>query len=256
MRMAVISLRVFNVHPKTRSQRLPPKEIIRQASQLIYRLVSISALLVGLLADFHGASAQSCAIQGRRYGLKADTVDWLIKIASGRSCVRGVRFGNVEIETVKLVSPPQSGQVTLQGPGFRYTSKAKYTGPDSFSLAVVGKIKKVPGSSTIRVTVFVESTITSDDTPLAFITPANGSTVSGSSVTLTAIVSDNVAVANVRFFVDGVAIGSPITASPYSTTWDCTGMADGPHLLDVVAQDTFGDYATSSINIMVENIRP
>jgi hypothetical protein len=63
-------------------------------------------------------------------------------------------------------------------------------------------------------------------------------------------------VANVRFFVDGVAIGSPVTGSPYSTTWDCTGMADGPHRLDAVAQDTSGNYATSSINIMVENIEP
>ena len=33
-------------------------------------------------------------------------------------------------------------------------------------------------------------------------------------------------------------------------------MADGPHLLDAVAQDTSGNYATSSINIMVENMGP
>jgi Bacterial Ig domain len=224
---------------------------------MMYRLVAITALLVGLLADFRGVLAQSCVIQGPRYSLKADTVDWIIKIASGRSCVGGVRFGNVEIEAVKLVSTPQSGQVTVEGPGFRYTSKA-YTGPDSFSLSVVGRINKVRGSSIIRVTVSVgESTATSDVTPpLVFITPSSGATVSGSSVTLTATVSDNVAVANVRFFVDGVVIGSPVTASPYTTTWDCTGMADGPHLLDAVAQDTSGNYATSSINIMVENMGP
>jgi Bacterial Ig domain len=68
--------------------------------------------------------------------------------------------------------------------------------------------------------------------------------------------SDNVAVAAVQFFVDGVAIGSPVTASPYTTTWDCTGIGDGPHLLDVVARDTSGNSATSSINIMVENMGP
>jgi hypothetical protein len=33
-------------------------------------------------------------------------------------------------------------------------------------------------------------------------------------------------------------------------------MADGPHRLDAVAQDTSGNSATSSINIMVENIGP
>ena len=96
---------------------------------MAYRLVAITALLVGLLADHGGALAQSCVVQAPRYNLATDTVDWSMKIASGRSCVRGLRFGNVEIESVKLVSRPQSGQVALEGPGFRYTSKPNYTGP-------------------------------------------------------------------------------------------------------------------------------
>ena len=231
----------------------------KQTSQMVQRIVFMSAaLLLALIGSFRGAAAQSCVVQAPRYSLKTDTVDWSIKIASGRSCVHGVRLGNVQLESVKLVSPPKSGQVTLEGPGFRYTSKAKYTGSDSFSLAVVGRDNKQSGSSTIRVTVSVgESTATRDviSPSVAFVTPSSDSTVSG-SVTLTAAASDNVAVANLRFFVDGVVIGSPITASPYTTTWDCTAMADGPHRLDAVAQDTSGNSATSSINIMVENIGP
>ena len=227
---------------------------------MVQRIAFMSAaLLLALLGDVRGAAAQSCVvIQAPRYSLKSDTVDWLIKIASGRSCVRGVRFGNIEIEPIKLLAPPKSGQVTLEGPGFRYTSQAKYTGSDSFSLTVVGRTNKQRGSSTIRVTVSVgESTHTRDVTSpsVSFITPSNDSTVSG-SVTVTAAASDNVAVANVQFFVDGVAIGSPVTATPYTTTWDCTGIGDGPHLLDVVARDTSGNSATSSINIMVENMGP
>ena len=227
---------------------------------MVQRIVFESAaLLVCLLGDVAGASAQSCVIQAPRYSLKADTVDWAIKVASGRSCIHGMRFGNVQIEGVKLVSPPQSGQVTVEGPGFRYSSKTKYTGSDSFSLSVIGRVNNVRGSSTIRVTVSVgELAATSDVTPpsVVFITPPNGTTVSGSFVTLAATASDNVAVANVRFFVDGVVIGSPVTASPYTTIWDCTGMADGPHRLDAVAQDAAGNSATSSTNIMVENIGP
>jgi hypothetical protein len=215
-----------------------------------------AALLLGILGDFGGAAAQSCVVmQAPRYSLKADTVDWFIKIASGGSCVRGVRFGNVEIEPIKLLAPPKSGQVTLEGPGFRYTSRAKYIGSDSFSVAVVGRTNKQRGSSTIRVTVSVgESTGNRDVTSpsISFIAPSNDSTVSG-SVTLAA---DNVEVATIQFFVDGVAIGSPVTASPYTTTWDCTGLGDGPHLLEAVARDTSGNSATSSINIRVENIRP
>ena len=217
-----------------------------------------AALLLGLIVDFQGAAAQSCVVQAPRYSLSADTVDWSMMIASGKSCVRGVHFGNVEIESVKLTSPPKFGQVTVEGPGFRYTSKRNYNGPDSFSLAVLGRNNKLRGSSTVRVKVSVgKSTAAKDVTsPLvAFITPSNGSTVSG-SVTLTATASDDVAVANVHFFVDGVAIGSPVTASPYTITWDCTGTPDGPHLLDAVAQDTSGNSAKSSINIMVDNIGP
>ena len=232
----------------------------KRTSEMIQRIFFMgAALLLALLGDFRGAAAQSCVVvQAPRYSLKADTVDWLIKIASGRSCIRGVRFGNVEIEPVKLLTPPKSGQVTLEGPGFRYTSQAKYIGRDSFSLAVIGRTNKQRGSSIIRVTVSVgESTATRDVTSpsVSFITPSNDTTVSG-SITLTAAASDNVAVATVQFFVDGVAIGSPVTASPYTTTWDCTGMGDGPHLLEAVARDTSGNSATSSTNIRVENIGP
>ena len=109
-------------------------------------MVLSTALVLGLLGDFRGAAAQSCAVQAPRYNLSADTVDWSMKIASGRSCVRGLRFGGVDIEGVKLVSRPQFGQVTVEGPGFRYTSKPNYNGPDSFSLAVVGRINKVRGN--------------------------------------------------------------------------------------------------------------
>jgi hypothetical protein len=78
-----------------------------------------------------------------------------MKIAAGRSCVHGVRFRNVEFQSLELVSPPRSGQISLQGPGFTYAAKADFRGEDSFSLAVFGAIYKTPGSSTIHVTVSV-----------------------------------------------------------------------------------------------------
>ena len=86
--------------------------------------------------------------------------------------------------------------------------------------------------------------------------PSNGATVSGSSVTLTATASDNVAVASVQFKVDSTNIGSAITASPYTATWNSTGVADGSHTLYAVAVDTSGNYATSSISITVRNSPP
>ena len=60
------------------------------------------------------------------------------------------------IETVKLLSPPQSGDVNLLGPGFSYTAKPDFHGDDSFTVVVSGTINKVRGISTIRVLVSVD----------------------------------------------------------------------------------------------------
>jgi len=73
---------------------------------------------------------------------------------------------------------------------------------------------------------------------------------------LTATASDNVAVANVQFKVDGSNIGSAITSSPYTTNWNSTGVSDGSHTLYAVAEDTSGNYATSSINVTDDNTAP
>jgi hypothetical protein len=91
---------------------------------------------------------------------------------------------------------------------------------------------------------------------ISLIVPESGATIGGSSVTLTATASDNVAVANVQFEVDGTNIGSAITSSPYTTTWNSTGVLDGSHTLYAVAEDTSGNYATSSIAVTVDNTAP
>ena len=85
-------------------------------------------VVVIMLLGVRAASAQSCAVDGPRYNLTEDTVHWSMKIGSGRSCIRGIRFANVHIESVKLISPPQSGQIALQGSGFTYSAKANFVG--------------------------------------------------------------------------------------------------------------------------------
>jgi hypothetical protein len=88
--------------------------------------------------------------------------------------------------------------------------------------------------------------------------PSDGSTVSGSSVPLSATASDNSAVAGVQFKLDtNTDIGTEDTSSPYSVTWDSTGVADGSHTIVAVARDTYGNYATSSlITLTVHNALP
>ncbi len=88
--------------------------------------------------------------------------------------------------------------------------------------------------------------------------PSNGATVSGSSVTLTASASDDVAVAGVQFKLDtSTNIGAEDTGSPYTVSWNSTAVSDGSHTLSAVARDGNGNYATSSaVTVTVDNTGP
>jgi peptidoglycan hydrolase-like protein with peptidoglycan-binding domain/lysophospholipase L1-like esterase len=87
--------------------------------------------------------------------------------------------------------------------------------------------------------------------------PSNGATVGGSLVTLTATTSDNVAVAGVKFYVNGGLVGSEITTSPYSMIWDSTATSSGSKIIVSVARDTSNNVATSgAVTITVDNTSP
>jgi Bacterial Ig domain len=88
--------------------------------------------------------------------------------------------------------------------------------------------------------------------------PSNGATISGSSVTISATASDAVGVAGVQFKLDtNTNIGAEDTSSPYSVTWNSTGVADGSHTLTAVAHDAAVNYATSTgVSITVDNTAP
>jgi hypothetical protein len=124
---------------------------------------AVAAVLVSisfLATDTSAAYATDCVVNGPRYQLTSDLVNWSMKIGSGQGCIRGLRLNNVAIKSLQLVSPPQIGQVTLQGPSFTYSAKSEYEGEDSFTVVVSGTINRSSGSSTIRVSVFVGNPIT------------------------------------------------------------------------------------------------
>ena len=65
--------------------------------------------------------ADACTLNGPRYGLASDTVRWSLELTSGESCTRGVRlFDKVVVDKLTVVSAPQTGHVTVVGPGFSY----------------------------------------------------------------------------------------------------------------------------------------
>jgi hypothetical protein len=90
--------------------------------------------------------------------------------------------------------------------------------------------------------------------PTAGITnPTANQTVSGKQP-IAANATDNCGVASVQFFLDGKAIGSPVTSSPYAINWDTTTATNATHILSAQATDTSGNTATSStVTVTVQN---
>src|SRR5262249_56525890 len=84
--------------------------------------------------------------------------------------------------------------------------------------------------------------------------PADGPTVSGTPQPLTATAADNVSVLSVQFKLDGGDLGTPVTAAPYTVTWDTTVTADGPHTLTAVIKDEVANTITTApVHVTVQN---
>ena len=102
--------------------------------------------LLALLLLVRPALGDACVLtMGSQYQLKSDTVDWTMQTSSGQSCTRGLRHARVTIDTAKLISPPQSGQVKLLGPGFSYTANSDFVGQDFFTIQVSGMLNGIRG---------------------------------------------------------------------------------------------------------------
>jgi chitodextrinase len=94
-----------------------------------------------------------------------------------------------------------------------------------------------------------------DTTPptVSLTAPATGATVSG-AVTVTADANDDVGVAGVQVLLDGANLGAEDTTAPYSSSWDTTAVANGPHTLGARARDAAGNTGTATtINVTVNN---
>lgn len=87
--------------------------------------------------------------------------------------------------------------------------------------------------------------------------PAGGATVSGPAVSVSAAAGDDVGVVRVQLQLDGADLGAPLTAPPYTLSWDSTMAAPGQHTLTAQAVDAAGNTGTSAaVTVMVANANP
>ncbi|HMF95572.1 MAG TPA: Ig-like domain-containing protein [Vicinamibacterales bacterium] len=121
--------------------------------------------------------------------------------------------------------------------------------------ALTAVARDAAGNSTTSAPVSVTVSNVDSTPPTVSITaPANGATVAGTNVTVSATASDNVAVVGVQFLLDGTNLGPEDTATPYSTAWNTATAANGVHSLTARARDGAGNVTTSAaVTVTVSN---
>lgn len=84
--------------------------------------------------------------------------------------------------------------------------------------------------------------------------PADGATVSG-AYPVSASASDDDAVAQVAFLVDGVSIGVDTDGgNGWSVIWDTTVSANGPRNVTAIATDSVAQTASDTVSVTVDNV--
>ena len=76
-----------------------------------------------------------------------------LRLASVKAVVVESRFKLISNPVITIISPPRFGALTVQGPSFAYTAGPDFRDENSFTLEVSGFIRRVSGTSTIRVAV-------------------------------------------------------------------------------------------------------
>jgi|GEM_PF-2390301 len=83
---------------------------------------------------------------------------------------------------------------------------------------------------------------------VAITSPTNGAKIGNGRVTVSASASDNVGIAKVDFFVDGVLTATD-TAAPYSFNWNARRVSSGNHAVTATAYDAAGNRASTNITV-------
>lgn len=84
--------------------------------------------------------------------------------------------------------------------------------------------------------------------------PVASNVTSGNTVTVSANASDNVGVVGVQFQRDGVNLAAEDTTTPYSVSWDTTGLPAGSYNLTAIARDAAGQSSISSAVTMTVTV--
>lgn len=204
------------------------------------------------------------ALRARRAFATEDKNGQLVLTANGR--VMGETFANSGTLTLTANYASANGQTVqrvqffegVPGRNGTVTQLAEGSGTHSFTPAngahfYYALVTQANGLRLWSAPVWVDQGTTPDTTPP---TVSAGETGTSGTITLSATASDNVAVTNVEFYVDGVLKGNDATA-PYSMSLNSATLSNGAHSLTAKAFDAAGNNATSApVGFSVNNSTP
>jgi chitodextrinase len=159
-----------------------------------------------------------------------------VSIARGTSCATGCTTltGDQLVATVTFTATSANGAAALA-----FTSGTALVEAASPNADILGGLANTAGGT---------YTVDAAAPTVNVTAPANNATINGGTTTsITATATDaSSSVTKVDFYIDGVLKLSD-TTSPYSYSWDTTGVALGAHTIQAKATDTFGNLGSSSV---------
>jgi hypothetical protein len=153
-----------------------------------------------------------------------------------------------------LTFSPTSGSLA----GNATTSVSFIVNPATLALGTYNATATIsdPSASSSPQTIPVTLTISDTGVSATMTVPANLATVS-STVPVTATATSTVGISSVQFYLDGSPLGSAVTSSPYTISWNTLTASDGFHTLYSQETDNNSNIASSSeIAITVDNTPP
>ncbi len=100
----------------------------------------------------------------------------------------------------------------------------------------------------------IPTTVTPPTSPSISLTSPAANTVVSGTVSVNATASSAAGVNNVQFKLDGINLGSPVTASPYQTSWNTISTPNGTHSLTAIVTANDSQSAVSTtVNVTVNN---
>jgi peptidoglycan/xylan/chitin deacetylase (PgdA/CDA1 family) len=125
------------------------------------------------------------------------------------------------------------------------TSSTLYAGSFNISATTTVKYRAWDAAGNVEATKSQPILVDTNAPTVAITSPANGATVRGNIKIVTSPADAETGVASVRFYVDGVLVGTA-TGSPWQTAWNTKKYTSGQHVLTAVATDRAGNTKTSA----------